>query len=75
MRSRAEHLAWCKERALEYARAGELKNAVTSMMSDIQKHDGTRLEDQALAALGMVAIFDVELGDRAAIIKWIEGFN
>jgi len=30
MRTREEHLEWCKERALEYADRGELADAVAS---------------------------------------------
>ena len=38
MRTREEHLAWAKERALEYWRQGDLGNAVASMGSDLDKH-------------------------------------
>jgi hypothetical protein len=38
MMDRDEHLAWCKKRALEYWRAGDLANAVASMGSDLDKH-------------------------------------
>ena len=45
MRTAEEHLAWCKKRALEYLDAGELANAFTSMLSDMDKHPDTRLGD------------------------------
>ena len=35
--TRAEHLAWCKKRALEYVDAGDLLQAYTSMASDLGK--------------------------------------
>jgi Tfp pilus assembly protein PilF len=36
--NRDEHLAWCRERALEYLNRGDYQNAVTSMLSDLAKH-------------------------------------
>lgn len=36
-----EHLAWCIERAMEYAGAGDMANAWASFGSDVSKHDGT----------------------------------
>jgi hypothetical protein len=36
--TRAEHLAWAKQRALEYLDRGELDNAFASMVSDCRKH-------------------------------------
>ena len=41
MRSRAEHLAWCKQRALEYADLGDVATAHASLASDMSKHPGT----------------------------------
>ena len=35
MRTREQHIAWAKERALEYVDAGDLANAVASMGSDL----------------------------------------
>lgn len=40
--SRAEHLRWAKDRALEYVEAGDLVNAQASMTSDLSKHPETR---------------------------------
>ena len=72
-RTRAEHLAWCKERALEYVEAGDLRNAVASMGSDLSKHEGTsNAANGGLLMLGMMYVRD---GDNAAVRRWIEGFN
>lgn len=38
--TRAEHVAWAKERALEYVEAGQLTDAWTSLVSDLGKHEG-----------------------------------
>lgn len=36
--TRAEHLSWAKERALEYVERGELQDAFNSIASDLGKH-------------------------------------
>jgi Tfp pilus assembly protein PilF len=71
MRTREEHLAWCKERALEYLDAGDLANAITSMGSDLQKHPQT----QPSPVLLRLAMMYYDQGDPAAIRRWIEGFR
>jgi Tfp pilus assembly protein PilF len=71
MRDRAEHLAWCKQRALEYLDAGDLTNAVASMGSDLNKHPETR-PAAALMQLGMMELIN---RDASGVRRWIEGFN
>jgi hypothetical protein len=39
--TRAEHVAWCRERALEYADRGETALAMASLISDLGKHPET----------------------------------
>lgn len=72
--TRQEHLNWCKKRALEYLDSRDVAQAVTSMLSDLQKHEGTALrEGSPLAMLGLMAAmkpYDVE-GAR----RFIVGFN
>lgn len=51
--SRDEHLVWCKRRALEYLDRGDVKNAVTSMLSDLDKHPETKSTNPFLTLLGM----------------------
>lgn len=69
--SRAEHLAWAKQRALEYVDAGDLKNAVASMGSDLGKHPDLASSATFVAATG---IFEIQRGPEA-VRHWIEGFN
>ena len=71
MRSREEHLDFCKQRALEYLKRGELDNAVASMGSDLNKHAETRAST-AMLLLG--ALYVVNL-DAAGVRRWIEGFR
>lgn len=72
-KSRAEHLAWCKQRALEYVDQGDLTSAVASMGSDLQKHEDFRRG--AYRTLTMVGILYASKHDSAAVRRWIEGFN
>lgn len=73
MRTREEHLAWCKQRALEYVDAGDLVNAVASMGSDLQKHPETHGASTAvLLRLGMLYL---DQGDPARVRTWIKGFR
>lgn len=71
--TRDEHLAWCKERALDYVDIGELGNAVASMGSDLNKHEDTRNPaNDGLLMLGLMYVMD---NDAAAVRRWIEGFR
>jgi Tfp pilus assembly protein PilF len=72
MMTREEHLKRCKELALEYLEDGDVRNAVTSMLSDMSKHPETRNFAPVLMQLGMMyaAQMDVTGAER-----WINGFN
>lgn len=70
--SRAEHLAWCKERALAYL-PGDLTNALASMTSDLGKHDDTR--GHAGIELGMRLLIAGHLSTATEMQRFIEGFN
>jgi hypothetical protein len=69
--TRDEHLAWAKQRALEYVDAGELENAVASMGSDLNKHPELGL-NEFLMLLAMRHVLD---HDAAAVRRWVEGFR
>jgi hypothetical protein len=71
--TRAEHLAWCKERALEYVEAGDLHNAFASMNSDLQKHPET--EGHIGSELGMMLMLSGHLDSPAEMRRWIEGYQ
>ncbi|HEX8833974.1 MAG TPA: hypothetical protein VF719_07220 [Abditibacteriaceae bacterium] len=68
--NRKEHLQWCKERALEYARRGNLPEALSSMVSDLGKHPETASSCDVAMMLSPVA-----LKSQDEMIKFIEGFN
>lgn len=68
-----EHLAWCKQRALEYLDRGDLPNAVMSMASDLKKHPKTaRQNNRSIMALGMILAAHKDI---AGLRQWIEGFQ
>ena len=68
--TRAEHVRWCKKRALEYL-PDDPKQAVKSMLSDMNKHDETR--ELIRGPLGMMGLFSTETEAQAR--KFIEGFS
>lgn len=72
--SRAEHLQWCKDRALELLDAGELQQAFTSMCSDLSKHPQTA-HHHSTNALGMELLIIGSLDTPEEMRKWINGYN
>lgn len=70
--NRADHLAWCKQRALEYVDQGDLASAVASMTSDLGKHEETVASNPFLMMLAMNYVLS---GDANGVRRWIEGFN
>ena len=74
--TRAEHLQRCKDTAMKYVERGELLEAVTAMMSDLDKHPDTRASvGGAMAMLGLMAMQQAQAGDREAVVRYIKGFN
>jgi hypothetical protein len=70
LNERQQHVAWCKERALEYVDAGDLQSAVASMLSDM----GKRQDTEPPAVLGMLGMMEIGRGHEA-VRRWVEGFN
>ena len=73
MTTRAEHLQWCKGRALEYADRGDMTNAVASMCSDLSKHPET--ENHAGAQLLVMQAAAGLLDQPGRLRREIEGFH
>jgi len=73
--TRAEHLAWAKERALEYADRGETASAIASLRSDLGKHPDTassaRIIDELMFPLALTGDFE----RPGELRKFIERFN
>ena len=70
---RTEHLQWCKDRALEYVRSGDLTNAIASFQSDMRKHAETA-SHSGLELMAMMR-FGGDLSTTTEVEKFIEGFN
>lgn len=68
-KTRAEHLAWCKQRALEYL-PDDPTGAFTSMASDLNKHEETR--GHVGIELGMMMLMTNNVREMR---DFIEGFN
>ena len=71
--SRAEHLAYCKRRALACIDAGEIAQAFASMASDLNAHPKTR--NHGALELGMMLLMAGKLSTPVEMRRFIEGFN
>lgn len=69
--TRAEHVAWCKERALEYVDLGMLSEALSSLFSDLRKHPATA--DHAAVELGTMLAVTGHMTTAAEVREFIEG--
>ena len=72
-RTRAEHLAWCKQRALEYVDQGDNTQALASMCSDLGKHSDTVGHGAIGLGVSMAAAGALETSDQMR--EFIEGFH
>lgn len=72
-RTREDHLAWCKQRALEYVDRGDVSSAFASMASDLKKHPET--EKHAGIELGVMMLMTGNLSSQPDMKRFIEGFN
>jgi hypothetical protein len=73
MTTKAEHIAYCKERALEYVDAGDLINAYSSMVSDLNNHPET--EGHPAIVVGMGLMVGGHLSTPESMREFINGFN
>lgn len=71
--TREEHLAWCKQRALEYVDRGEIDKSLWSMMSDMEKHPETSCPSLHAMTVALMIIGDLDTIERAR--KHIEGYR
>jgi hypothetical protein len=71
--TRAEHLAWCKQRALAYVDSGDLMEAFVSMISDLGKHPETRSHEGILE--GSTLMDRGNLGNAQAMRRFISSIK
>jgi hypothetical protein len=70
--TREEHLAWVRERALEYVALGDLKSAIASLISDLGKHEETGSIDLDVLRESITV---AQSGDPERARRWIETFK
>jgi hypothetical protein len=68
--TRAEHMQWCKKRALEYLPT-DPQGAFSSMASDLGKHPETASMQNFVA---MSMLMPGLISSPAEMEKWINGF-
>lgn len=71
-----EHFRWARERALVYCDIGDGSSALTSLVSDLRKHERTEHIMGNLEALAMgLLILDLRKGGNGAeeMRKFIDG--
>lgn len=70
--TRADHIKWSKDRALQYVDAGDIAGALASFTSDMSKHPDTY--DPDLMMLGTQLAMNGHLSTADDMRHWIEGF-
>ena len=72
--TRAEHLQWCKDRAIEILDTkGDVGEAYASFCSDMSKHPET--ENHLAIQLGMMLLLGGHNQSVGEMKKFINGFN
>lgn len=72
MRTREEHLQWAKDMAMMDWRAGNLGDAVATMLGRLSEHPETKGYNDAILALGVLYVTNY---DSDGVRRWIEGFR
>lgn len=73
MSSRAEHLKFCKDRAIKELETGTPNDAWSSMLSDMTKHEETATHPAI--ELGMMLSMTGHLSTAKQVREFILGFN
>lgn len=69
--NRAEHLAWCKQRALVYVDCGDIQT-LASLISDLAIHPGTAETGAVVAELGMSLAAAGHLSTSEQMREWVQ---
>ena len=70
---RAEHLDWCKQRALEYVDNGDMLAAFASFQQDMGNHSETA--NHLALEMGSMLLLSGDLSTAHQMREWIEGVN
>jgi len=72
--TRAEHLQWSKDRAIEILdKEDDVAQAYASFASDMSKHEET--QNHSALQLGVMMMFGGQLSTIEEMRKFINGFN
>lgn len=71
--TRAERIEMARQRALEYADAGDLAQAHASLVADLTKSEDTAEVAVEIGTAGMARMIDGDLSTPAEMRRWIEG--
>lgn len=70
--TRKEHVEWAKDRALYYLDEGQMELALSSMVSDMRKHEEAATQmDEQMMQLGQLHLHN---NSESGLRSWIEGF-
>lgn len=70
--NRAEHLQWCKERAIKFCDDGNISEAILSFVSDMGKHEKTADHPALTMMFGMQMVGTLSTPEE--VKHHIEGF-
>jgi len=73
MENRTEHLQWCKDRALDYVKQNDMKQAFASFQSDMTKHPETA--NHLALQMGTMLLLGGQLSSARQMSDWITGCN
>lgn len=71
--TRAEHLQWAKDRALEYVEAGDFTGACASILSDLSKHP--QIDPSVAKRVFGIEAFTGGLNTAEKVKHFINGIN
>lgn len=70
---KSEHLQWCKDRANEYVKIGDMNQAFVSFQSDMLQHPETA--NHMALEMGTMLLISGNLSKAHQMSDWINGFN
>lgn len=73
--TRAEHLQWAKDRALQYVEQRDHSAALASLVSDLGKHEELQKSEAIAKDLGLRLLMAGLLNQPDEMKKFITGFN
>jgi hypothetical protein len=71
--TRDEHIAWCKNRALEYLTLSDPASAFASMVNDLNNHPETK--NHPGIKMGTMLLINGHLSTLHEMRRFIEGFH